>query len=76
MIRRPARARDGMETAQALTCAQLVELVTEYLERALAPCERTAFDAHLAKCGGCVTYLGQLHATIELTGRLGEDAPR
>ena len=63
-----------MATAQALTCAQLVELVTEYIELALAPSEQAALDAHLALCSGCRTYLGQMRATIELTGLLREDS--
>lgn len=56
-----------------LTCQELVELVTDYLEGTLAPDERRRFDAHLAGCRGCAAYLQQFRRTIELTGRLTED---
>ena len=55
-----------------LTCKQLVELVTEYLEGTLPPEERTRFEAHLAVCSPCDTYLEQMRRTIDLTGRLRE----
>jgi anti-sigma factor RsiW len=47
-----------------LTCQELVELVTDYLEGALAPAERERFEAHLGECPGCVAYLGQIHGTV------------
>lgn len=60
----------------ALTCQQLVELVTEYLEGALAPEERTRFDQHLHACEGCTLYVEQMRQTIALTGQLTEqDVP-
>ena len=59
-----------MSTAEALSCQELVELVTDYLERALDPTERARFEQHLAECGNCQIYLDQLRATIELTGSL------
>lgn len=54
--------------APELTCQQLVELVTDYLEDALAPPDRTRFEAHLAGCPGCDAYLGQMRLTLELLG--------
>lgn len=53
-----------------LTCAELVELVTEYLEGALPPGERARFEAHLGECDGCVNYLDQMRKTVALAGRL------
>ena len=50
-----------------LTCQELVELVTDYFEGAIAPAERERFDAHVADCPGCETYLEQMRATIALT---------
>jgi anti-sigma factor RsiW len=47
-----------------LTCRELVELVTDYLEGALPPAERARFEAHLAECPGCEAYLGQMHGTV------------
>jgi anti-sigma factor RsiW len=56
----------------ALTCKELVELVTDYVEGLLAPAERTRFEAHLATCGGCRAYLEQMRQTIALLGSLLE----
>jgi len=62
-----------MANAQDLTCAELVELVTDYVEGALAPRERARFEEHLTVCEGCVNYLDQMRTTIALTGRLRLD---
>ena len=37
-----------MTTSRELTCQELVELVTDYLEGALPAAERARFEAHLA----------------------------
>ena len=63
-----------MKLSRDLTCAQLVELVTDYLEGRLAPAERARFEEHLGFCDWCVTYLEQMRQTIRAVGRLkGED---
>ena len=58
-----------------LSCRELVELVTDYLEGALPAEERARFDAHLAVCPGCATYLAQVEAAIAVAraGGAGED---
>lgn len=56
-----------------LTCQELVELITEYLEGTLPPDVRERFEQHLAGCRGCRNYLEQMHQTLRLTGRLTED---
>jgi anti-sigma factor RsiW len=56
-----------------LSCRELVELVTDYLEARLAPAARARFEAHLGECHGCVAYLEQLRQTIRLAGRAGEE---
>lgn len=56
-----------------MRCRELVELVTAYLEGALSPEDRMRFEAHLAQCDGCTTYLDQMRRTIELTGTLRID---
>jgi anti-sigma factor RsiW len=58
---------------EALTCRELVELVTDYLERDLAETDVERFETHLATCPGCATYVDQFRETIRLTGRLRED---
>jgi anti-sigma factor RsiW len=52
---------------EELSCQELVELVTDYFEGAMAPEERARFDAHVAACPGCDIYLEQMRATIALT---------
>ena len=56
-----------------ITCQQLVELVTDYLEDRLPVDERLLFEEHLAFCTWCVTYLDQMRQTIEVAGTLRED---
>jgi anti-sigma factor RsiW len=55
---------------RTLTCRELVELVTDYLDGALPPRERARFDAHISGCDGCTAYLEQFRETIRLTGTL------
>jgi anti-sigma factor RsiW len=58
---------------QPLTCQELVELVTDYLEGALSRADRQRFEQHLDVCPGCVTFVEQIRETVRLTGRLRED---
>jgi anti-sigma factor RsiW len=60
-------------TADELTCQMLVEVITDYIEGTMPPAEREQFEAHLAICPGCVTYLTQMRQTIEVVGRLRAD---
>jgi anti-sigma factor RsiW len=55
-----------------LTCRELVELVTAWLEGVLPAVERARFELHLAQCQGCRAYLRQLEDTIRVAGRLSE----
>src|SRR5205823_13095219 len=55
-----------------LSCQELVELVTDYLEARLAPAEQERFEGHLALCPGCDAYVAQMRHIIRLTGRLTE----
>ena len=59
-----------------LTCQELVELVTGYLEGVLTPEDRARFERHLSLCPGCVTYVDQFRETISLTGALREGRRR
>lgn len=52
-----------------MDCNELVEVITGYLEGALSENDRARFDAHLAECPYCVTYVEQMRATL---GALGE----
>lgn len=55
-----------------LTCRELVELVTDYLEGSLPPAQLARFERHLDDCDDCPRYIDQLRTTIRLTGRLTE----
>jgi anti-sigma factor RsiW len=55
---------------EQLSCQELVELVTDYLEGALSPEETARFDDHIGRCTGCAAYLEQIRQTIVRTGRL------
>ncbi len=55
-----------------LTCKELVELVTDYLQGSLPASERLRFEQHIAICPGCRTYVAQMRQTIRLLGRLTE----
>lgn len=57
-----------------LTCKEIVELITDYLEGALSAEERARMDGHLAGCQGCTNYLEQMRQTIRLTGSLREES--
>ena len=56
-----------------LTCVQVVELVTDYLEGGLSEADRARFDAHLSACDGCTNYLDQIRVTIAVVGRVREE---
>ena len=62
-----------MRLDRELTCAELVEAITTYLEDRLSAYDRERFEEHLAFCDGCDSYLDQMRATIEATGRLRPD---
>ncbi|GII92354.1 hypothetical protein Ssi02_25850 [Sinosporangium siamense] len=47
-----------------------MELATAYMDDALEESARGDLTAHLAGCGGCERYVGQLRATAGLLGRL------
>jgi anti-sigma factor RsiW len=53
-----------------MTCKELVELVTEYLEGTLPEEVRLQLESHLLGCEGCTHYLEQMRQTIFLTGQL------
>jgi anti-sigma factor RsiW len=56
-----------------LTCEELVEIVTEYLEGGLTDAERERFEEHVVACDGCANYLDQIRVTIEIAGRVTVD---
>ena len=59
---------------EQLSCQELVELVTDYLEGALPEEERLLFENHIGRCDGCDVYLEQMRLTVSLLGHLPHDA--
>lgn len=57
-----------------LTCRELIDLVTDYLERDLSPEERLRFERHVAICPPCRAYLAQMRETLRVAGRLTEES--
>jgi anti-sigma factor RsiW len=55
-----------------LTCRQMVELVTEYLEGGLSAADAERFEEHVVLCPGCTTHVEQMRITIGIAGRLEE----
>jgi anti-sigma factor RsiW len=60
-------------TTVSLSCQEVVELVTDYLEGALPPRELELFEHHLSRCAGCTAFVEQMRATITLTRTVRAD---
>jgi anti-sigma factor RsiW len=60
------------EALQPLTCQDLVELVTDYLEGALSELDRARFEEHIELCPMCQVHLEQLRVTVRELGQLRE----
>jgi anti-sigma factor RsiW len=56
-----------------MTCRQVVELMTDYLEGALSPADRARFEEHISGCDGCRAYLAQLSATRRALRKLADE---
>jgi len=65
---RRGRAAPAVPGGGELTCQELVELVTDYLEGALSSGDQHRFEAHLEGCDGCEAYLEQMRGTILAVG--------
>ena len=53
-----------------VTCEEIVELVTDYLEHALDSETAALFEEHINFCDGCEAYLRQVRATIETVSEI------
>ena len=61
------------DSAEHVSCQEVVELVTDYLERALPADEAALVEQHLNFCDGCVWYVDQIRATVATVGRIREE---
>lgn len=57
----------------AITCREMVELMSDYLDGALPAPVRVRFETHLAGCTGCANALDQLRTTIRVAADLREE---
>jgi anti-sigma factor RsiW len=66
-----------MKPSAGMTCHELAERVTAYLEGALSSQERGRFEAHHQGCSGCQTHVSQVRLVVSALGQLqpsaGED---
>jgi anti-sigma factor RsiW len=67
------RAPSNQMAVRELTCKELVEVVTDYLDGRMPAAQRLLFEEHVAFCSWCETYLDQMRETIRLTGMLREE---
>lgn len=58
---------------QHVSCQEVVELVSDYVEGALPPDVASLFEEHLNFCDGCVVYVEQLRDAVAATERIREE---
>ena len=59
--------------AEHVSCQEVVELVSDYLDQALPPDEASLFEQHVNFCDGCEWYLDEMRTTITTVGRITEE---
>ncbi len=62
-----------MAEHEHISCQEVVELVTDYLDQALPADEASLFEQHINFCDGCDWYLEEMRTTISTVGRITED---
>ncbi|HEV2440658.1 MAG TPA: zf-HC2 domain-containing protein [bacterium] len=63
-----------MPASNEMTCRELVELVTDYLEATMPGADRDRFEEHLGQCPPCRAYLDQMRQTIAALGKLPRES--
>ena len=69
----PKRLRRLFPRRRPLTCQEVVELVTAYLEGTMTPAMTARFEEHLTDCDGCAAYLDEIRFTVASIGSIGSD---
>lgn len=59
-----------------MTCQELVERVTDYLDGALPAAELDRLRRHLLTCDGCQAHIEQMRATVRALNLNAADRPR
>ncbi len=61
------------EGDRELTCREVVEVVTDYLEGALLPEMHMVVTEHLIGCPDCSAYYAQMRRTIAMLRQLAQE---
>jgi hypothetical protein len=61
------------ESPNHITCREVVELVSDYIEGALPADATELVEQHLNLCQGCEWYLDQMRIAVTVAGRSGEE---
>jgi anti-sigma factor RsiW len=56
------------EVRHMMSCRELVELVTDYIEGRLDQDTLARFEEHLTECPPCIHYIEQFRETIDALG--------
>ncbi len=56
-----------------LSCKQITELITDYLEGRMKFADRMRFQMHVGMCKHCRAYLRQMKATVAAVGQLPDE---
>ncbi|MBI1747530.1 MAG: zf-HC2 domain-containing protein [Acidobacteria bacterium] len=56
-----------------ITCRQVIELLSDYINRELSPEDKTELDQHLQGCQNCGTFLYTLRQSVDLLKDLKEE---
>jgi predicted anti-sigma-YlaC factor YlaD len=66
--------RTFVQNELRISCADAIELVTDFLDDALSHDDLTNFEAHLSLCEGCRVYVDQLRRTITIVAESRDTA--
>jgi predicted anti-sigma-YlaC factor YlaD len=58
----------AVEPGVTISCKEVVDLVTDYLEGVIDEPTRVEFEAHLRLCAGCAEYLKQMRLALRAVG--------
>ena len=62
-----------MTNDNELSCQEVVELVTDYLENVLLPEMHKRLEDHVTECPGCAIYIDQVRQTISMLHQLAQE---
>lgn len=61
---------EGWNEGHMLTCKEMTDLVTDYLEGRMSFMDRVRFQMHLGMCKHCRAYVAQMRLTVATLSRL------